>query len=306
MPPDLLAHAGYSEIASSSSDCNLYDGAKNYRLGDVTGSRWFRHTSGGLPFHLQNFPKSLAAQFLRGYGHGTPAYRAYYNATCWPRCAKSGYCQCYVPRAHALHEILERERVSAIANASAGGKHGGGGLGAHARLSHTAAVHLRVGDVVDQSPHSLDEMLRRTTRFSTRCSASATKEGCLSISPVVYVQPLARYDSVIARFRELDIRRVVIVAASSVNQSWSGKTWSHAKSCDYVRRMGRHFAAAGFKTAYRLGQQPDDDFRFFSRVACMVPSLSGFGGLAGQVAQKFGVHIIMPEGLTLPTFDLTG
>ena len=36
------------------------------------------------------------------------------------------------------------------------------------------------------------------------------------------------------------------------------------------------------------------------------PSTSGFAGLAGQVAQKFGATVLMPDGITLPTFDLTG
>ena len=64
-----------------SSGCNIYDGAWNYRLGDITGSRWFRHTPGGIHFHYQKFPNSLASKFLRQYGFGTEAYRAYYNVS---------------------------------------------------------------------------------------------------------------------------------------------------------------------------------------------------------------------------------
>ena len=51
--------------------CELYDGAKGYRLSDVTGSRYFRHTSGGLVFHMRSYPHSLASRFLHEYGHGT-------------------------------------------------------------------------------------------------------------------------------------------------------------------------------------------------------------------------------------------
>lgn len=288
-----------------SADCNLYDGANNYRLGDVTGSRWFRHTSGGMAFHLRQFPTSLASKFLTNYHHGTPAYRAYYNSSCWPRCEKAGYCQCYVPRAHSLHDLLSKERAAA--------SNGTSSLASRLKLAHAAAVHLRVGDVVDQSPYTLDEMLRRPTSFSTRCGAQKTKEGCLSISPVVYVQPLSRYQYVVEQLHAKGIRRVVLVAALSStygaatgpgpkNQTSVGSE----KSCNYVRRMGQFFVDSGFKTSYRLARHPDDDFRFFTHVACMVPTRSGFGTLAGQVAAKFGVHVIMPEGLTLPTFDLTG
>ena len=111
----------------------------------------------------------------------------------------------------------------------------------------------------------------------------------------------------VSLFRTLRIRRVVLVAASSSTYgAASGNQTSFQKSCEYIRRMGQFFENEGFTTGFRLGQHPDDDFRFFTTVASVVPSLSGFGLLAGQVAQKFGVHVIMPEGLTLPTFDLTG
>lgn len=268
--------------ASVPASCPIFDGAQGYRLGDVTGSRWFRHTPGGMHFHLRQFPDSLAAKFLTKYGHGTLAYRAYYNSSCWSKCSKTGYCQCYVPRAHALHELLLHETVPE-------------------RLAHTAAVHLRVGDVVDQSPYDLDTMLQHPTSFSTRCSSKEAARGCLSIHPVVYVQPLSRYDGVMARLRELSVRHVVVVAASSVNQT------SHARSCALVRRMGQLFHRGGFAVSFRVGQHPDDDFRFLvGRVAALVPTLSGFSGLAGQVAKKLGATIVMPQGLELPTTDLIG
>lgn len=273
--------------AAGASNCSLYDSTQGYRLGDVTGSRWFRHTAGGMAFHLRQFPTSLAASFLRDYSHGTRAYRAYYNNSCWRgACVKVGYCQCYVPRAHSMYDILSRERASDSRS--------------YARLTRTAAVHVRVGDVVDQSPFSVDEMLSRPTKFTKRCNAVDKAHGCLDIAGFVYVQPISRYEVVARRFRELGIEHVVLVAASSVNQS------SHAKSCDYVQRMSAFFQTAGFATTYRLGRHPDDDFRFLTRVACMTTAKSGFGLLAAQTAQMFGVEVVMPEGMSLPTFDLTG
>ena len=293
-----------AETTPSPTPCQLYDGAYNYRLSDITGSRFFRATSGGRDFHRRNFPKSLAVRFLNQYAHGTPNYRKYYNSSCDAQCFKHGYCQCYVPRAHSLHHLLSKEE-------------------APPRLSDTAAIHLRVGDVVDQSPFSIDEMLSRPTKFSTRCTAPQIAAGCLAISPVVYVQPLDRYTTVVEQLRARNIQRVVLVAASShngFNYSRSGSSgsttknnggggiaMSHEKSCEYVKRVGDYFRKAAFTTEYRLGHHPDEDFRFLTRrVGCYVPSLSGFASLAGQVAQKFGVDVVMPKGLTLPTFDLTG
>jgi hypothetical protein len=261
------------------STCKLYDGAWNYRLGDITGSRFFRHSTGGMHFHRQTYPDSLAVRFLNEYGHGTRAYNKYYNSSCRLSCSRTGYCQCYVPRVLALHDLLSRERAR-----------NNSGYSFHVRrqLARTAAVHLRLGDVVEQSPFSIDEMLSRQTVFSARCDASVRETGCLGFNRVAYVQPLSNYRSVVARLRELNIQAVAIVAASHLEQS------SLTKSCKYVERMGIFFKDLGFNVTFRVGRHPDDDFRFFSGVACMVSSQSGFAALAARVAEGFGVQIVSP------------
>ena len=369
----------------------LFDGAAKYRLSDVTGSRAHRHSPGGLGFHVRAFPFSLAARFLREYGSGTAAWRAYYNRgnrSCdGAPCVRSGYCQCYVPRAIALHHMLSREEeeeeeeaaaaaaaAAAVAAAAAtegeeegveAGAEQSRGMGRAGRprrsdptttlplldllqppppqqqpppttmpttatattleppapttrqlqlqlqlqrrhrhrwraLAHTALVHLRVGDVVDQSPHNLSAMLRQPTRFRSTCSPQAAARGCLSIEPRVYVVPLRQYATVVARLRKEGVRRVVLVAGSSVNQT------SHARSCDYVLRVGHFFEAERFDVEFRLGNPPDDDFRWFTRAGVLVPTTSGFSGLAAQVAAKFGVRVVPPDGVAVPTVDAIG
>ena len=309
----------------------LFDGAAKYRLSDVTGSRAHRHSPGGIGFHVRAYPRSLAARFLREYASGAPAWRAYYNRgnrSCdGAPCVRSGYCQCYVPRAIALHHLLSREEEEEEEGGQRGQPRHSDATTVpllellqppqapssqqqqqqqrrHRKrwgeLAHTALVHLRVGDVVDQSPHNLTVMLRQPTRFRSTCTPQDAVHGCLSIEPRVYVVPLGRYATVVARLRELDVRRVVIVAGSSVNQS------SHARSCDYVLHVGRFFEAERFDVQFRLGNRPDDDFRWFTRAGVLVPTTSGFSGLAAQVAAKFGVLIVPPDGVAVPTVDLIG
>ena len=59
--------------------------------------------------HLRRHPTSLAAAFLREYNFGSHLWRVYYNGSC-AACVRKGFCQCYVPRAAALHDLLSRRR----------------------------------------------------------------------------------------------------------------------------------------------------------------------------------------------------
>ena len=190
------------------------------------------------------------------------------------RCSKQGFCQCYVPPAIAISRILREEKGSRVAH----------------RLKGTAAIHLRLGDVVDLSPYHLDEMLARPTRFETSCTKwQMEHEGCLKVSPVVYVMPLSSYASAIETLREKAISRVVIMGASSRNLT------SHARSCAYVERVGAHFLSQGFRVQYRIGKSPDDDLRFMARCSAVVPTgSSGFAQLAAAVSEQMGGDVVLP------------
>lgn len=258
----------------------LYDGAEGYRIGDITSSRFFRHSAGGMHFHQQRYPSSLAAAFLREYSSTSPRWRAYYNGSCGGGCVRKGLCQCYVPRAAALHHLIARRQPEPTAAHRA------------AQLRHTAAVHLRVGDVVDRSPYPLEEILRRPTRFSTRCAARELQAGCLAVSPSVYVLPLASYERLALTLRSAaNVSRVVIVAAAS--HLWSGADFG--KSCGLIGAVGAAFRRAGVRVSYRLGHHPDDDLVFFTTVNAMVPSAGGFSLLASEVARLSGVPIVTPD-----------
>lgn len=275
----------------SSPTCTVFDGAAGYRLADISASRFFRHSVGGMHYHMQRFPDSLAARFLRDYKFPTGAgWRRHYNNTkCMDgktpvSCSKQGFCQCYVPPGTAVANILRGEATS---------------RSHEVELDATAAVHLRLGDVVDLSPFSLDEMLSRPTRFKTSCTKfQMEREGCLQVSPKVYVLPLSSYDTAIGSLRGLAINRVVVVGASSRNLT------SHEKSCAYTQRVGAHFARHGFAVDYRLGRAPDDDLRFMARCKAVVPTgTSGFAQLVAAVAQELGHEVVMPAHNGTPVWS---
>ena len=251
-----------AETTPSPTPCQLYDGAYNYRLSDITGSRFFLATSlsDSNSTGTRRFPKSPASLWPKSIvAHGTPNYRNYYNSSCDAQCFKHALLPMRVRRGRTGCTICSQRRRAPQR------------LATRPQFTYASAM-------VDQSPFSIDEMLSRPTKFSTRCTAPQIAAGCLAISPVVYVQPLDRYTTVVEQLRARNIQRVVLVAASShngFNYSRSGSSgsttknnggggiaMSHEKSCEYVKRVGDYFRKAAFTTEYRLGHHPDEDFRF--------------------------------------------
>ena len=214
------------------------------------------------------------AKLLQDYRFGTAGFNRIVSRNC-SVCEKRGACPCYESADNALFDILARERAQFV------------------RQAGTAAVHLRVGDVLDLSPYSVVQMLRRQTHFHSSCSRIEAANGCLQVAPRLYVRPLSAFSPVRSTLVALGISKVVLVAGSSRDLH------NHTKSCEYVRRVGDFFRDGGsVKVAveYRLGNHPDDDFRFLvTGTSVLVPSHGGYANLVRQVAVAFGVRIIVPE-----------
>lgn len=287
-----------SSLVADGPTCKIFHApSQGYRISDIAASRFFRHSPGGMVFHRMQFPQSLASSFLKEYHKGTPRWNKYYeNTSCVSRlpggfCSKAGLCQCFVPPAAAIFDLIAREEHQRM-------RKGSGRLKKNARIgsmNQTAAVHLRVGDVVDKSPFTLDQMLDRPTKFRSYCTQDQQKAGCnfqTRVNKKMYVLPFSAYGPVVQRLGMLGIKQVVIVANAHANLT------SYAKSCELIRRVGYYFQRANFSVSYRLGEPPDEDLRFVARCAAVVPTgASGFGMLMSKVAEFNGATLAMPSGL---------
>ena len=280
----------------------LYNrGWDGYRLADMLQSRYQRHTASGITYHLRMFPESLVANFALNYkkpgqklasrSH-SGRYDAVTNGTCHPggnlsafplsshSCEKPGWpehlqCCPYIRPVPALVDILAREST-----------------GQNVRLLRTAAVHIRAGEVIDLSPCSVDAMMLHYTRFSRQCNLKGrgpewTGTGCMAQQAFEYVMPRRHFEWVRDQLAAQQIRRVIIVAGSALNL-----TVGFEKSCDYLVRVGQFFTKTGFEVAFRLGRPPDDDMRFFARVATFVPAGGSYSRIAGQTAQALGARVL--------------
>ena len=330
-----LGATSFEQFQADHCAAHLYNrNWDGYRLGDMTHSFFFQHVAGGMAYHLHHFPHSLVARFDHEYTqHLLPdgrrlgeRFRALWDMNCSnapptfvhslekPPGSSGGRlsCQCPFPREHwlralprehrynvfipaasALLDMLCRERQLATPTAATDQ------LGASVSLwKRTAAVHIRAGEVIDMSPHSVDAMLEKQTRFGSKCHATSNSEAgrpwtgtpCMEVHAFEYVMPLAYFELVRRSLCERRISLVVLVAGSALNL-----TRGFSKSCDYLGRVAAFFARSGFRVALRLGQPPDDDFRFFSRVSAYVPSGGAYSAYAAAVAEALGVHVIRPN-----------
>ena len=101
------------------ASCNLYDGVSGYRIADLLTSRFFRHTAGGVNYHQNNYPQSLAVRFQKYYYRGTLLWREHYaNTTCAAAVGvrAPGFCQCYVPPVLAVLDMIRRDEARAKAS----------------------------------------------------------------------------------------------------------------------------------------------------------------------------------------------
>ena len=180
-------------------------------------------------WHALAWPHSLVAKYENEYNHKrNRRYTVLTNGTCVTSKCESrgeGPCPCYIPGVPALVDMMREAGAAPVAR--------------------EAAVHVRAGEVIDLSPHSVDKMLSEPTKFQLKCPHTAwTNAPCLNINPFHYVQPLGFFDSVRSELCRLGVSRVVLVAGSNFNL-----TTGFNKSCDYLERVGTFFARSTRRSA---------------------------------------------------------
>ena len=250
---------------------SLYDGHNGYRLGDMLYSRYFRHSGGGRFFHLQQFPRSIASRYLTSYLDKRPEFSP----------------------AMAVAEI-----ISMLPTRETGKQqHKVLGVSRWKMQPTVAAVHLRVGDVVELAKLTTVDLLCIGGGAWVEWKSTKDTNGTRRVVPRVigskpYVKPMAYYMFLASALRERRVERVVLVGASSYNMSALAP--GYPRSCDYMRRVGSVFSSAGFDVSFRLGGSPDEDIAFFASVGVFVPSGGQYSALASDVAALYNVTILRP------------
>ena len=142
------------------------------------------------------------------------------------------------------------------------------------KLNNYAVVHLRIGDVIDSSDKSLNEMLRTYTLY---------KNGNTN-----YVKPLSYYNRIINTIKKYKIKNIILIGGFHTNQN-------HQKSYEYVKTIQNHFKRNGFACYTRINNNPDDDFLIMCYSKYFVPSGGGFLNFIKNIVNMKGGKVIEIE-----------
>ena len=249
LPPDLPA-----EMRQCCS--HLFHGRHGYQLGDLVIQRTRRKSAldeerlrkwskmaDPRTWHLADFPSSIGADFVRRTTDNTTTDEAYV----------------------VLKRLVKERWEAARATASAEGV---GGAAA------ALVVHLRVGDVLEESPKPLATILSRPTAFFPGESWST------------YAKPLRYYDAL--PYAMLPTRHAVIMAGAHLPYK------AYNRSCLYIDAVRRRLLSHGLSVAVRCGRDADDDLVFASHAAAFLPAGGGFSRLVEKMVRMFGGTVVHP------------
>jgi hypothetical protein len=132
---------------------------------------------------------------------------------------------------------------------------------------NTLVIHLRIGDVIDNSKYSVDEHLEQGKFYGTR----------------IYVKPLSYYQNIIKKIQKFPINKIILVGGYHTDSS-------HEKSSKYIERIKTFFN--GYSLETRINNLPDDDFIFMGSASYFVPSGGGFSLIISEMVKMNGGLII--------------
>ena len=158
------------------------------------------------------------------------------------------------------------------------------------RQKGVAAIHLRVGDVLELSTDSDDDLYCVGGGTHIAWTGRPENRSYSLLEPRPYIMPAAYYEFVAEELRLRNVSSVILVAASGFNMTAFAPTYS--RSCLYLRRVEDLFSRMGFRVGRRLGKSPDADLAFFTTVDVFVASGGRYGALASDVAALNNVTIL--------------
>ena len=153
-------------------------------------------------------------------------------------------------------------------------------------------IHVRIGDVLEMSNKSVQEMLDTEEKCSYLTEANIGVRGSVDgTTSCGYIKPLSFFKSVLPKIDRNRIDTVVICGGCHQN------CMDMSKSKAYCARIAELFEDQGFKTVIRITvnksfKDADKDFVYLCASAHLVPSAGGFAELIKNVAQQNGCNIL--------------
>lgn len=137
-------------------------------------------------------------------------------------------------------------------------------------------IHLRLGDVIDNSTHSVDDFLFKTINLYQTNGNS-----------VNYVKPIKYYQQIINKSKTLGISKVILITGFHQGTN-------HTKSLKYISHVKKLFESKGFECQTRINLDPDEDFLIMCNAKYFVPSGGGFSDVITNIVKLKG-GIVVPS-----------
>ena len=134
----------------------------------------------------------------------------------------------------------------------------------------TLVIHLRIGNVIDRTNVSFDDILTDYTLY---------KNGRQ------YVKPIKYYTNLIDTIHNYKIKKILLVGGFH-------RKGNHDKSLQYVNHIKKHFENNGFNCTTRINHNADEDFLIMCNSKYFVPSGGRFSNVVKQMVILKGGTVI--------------
>jgi len=202
-----------------------------YRLGDMYYCITSRFGRGGKYYHYKKFPNSIATKYMK-------------------QTEKS---LIKTNNLNALSLIINNDEYKNFVKPN----------------KNSIVIHLRVGDVIDNTNNSVEDFLNKDIRFFHS-----------DILTTKYVHNRQYYQKIISQLPN-NINNVIFVYGYH-------KDGDHIKSEQYVHAISEIFKLHGFNVNYRRDMDPDEDFIYMCNSNHFVKSGGGFSNLISEMVKKNG------------------
>lgn len=133
--------------------------------------------------------------------------------------------------------------------------------------SDSLVIHLRVGDVIEESSHTVSQMLSRQIYFIPGKLWSD------------YVKPLKYFNDKINSIKKYNIKNIIIIAGSH-------KKYNFKKSTLYINCIKKFLEDKKFNVRLMLGNNPDNDLIFMSNAKYLITSGGGYSKIIKRLVKN--------------------
>lgn len=210
-----------------SSSCKKNENSEHgYRLGDMIKGKKWREQAEGYAHHKKNFPDSIAVDYMDATED------------------ESNY--------DVLLKIIDSEKWKKRTP--------------KLDYKNLLVVHLRLGDVLENSPFTVKEHL---SRYILENGNS-------------YIRPLSYYERVLKKLPP-KISEVLLITGFHLPEK------SFQKSLKFLKKINDFFTSKGFKTSPpRIDNPADQDFLLMSNATHFIPSGGGFSWFVANMVKLKG------------------